>query len=289
MSAIAKRQATVSTHGYRLIRIATEHFGRALHELGDEQQQQVQKIAANEMVLEHMVLTSPEAGQVSVPDSQVTEAIKQIRSQYDEADDYHESLAINGLNEDIVRESLTEALRVEAVLDLIASRGRIVDETEATLFYYLHPEKFEKPEVRAARHILITENDDYQENSETESFLRIQAIGERLQQHPKRFAEQALKHSECPTGLNGGTLGQVPKGVLYQELDRVLFTMNEGEVSLPVQSELGWHLLFCEKIYPAHSLPLFKVLPDIKRELQSRQNKRTQKIWLKNRAVAISQ
>jgi nitrogen fixation protein NifM len=198
-------------------------------------------------------------------------------------------LAINGLNEDIVRESLTEALRVEAVLDLIASRGRIVDETEATLFYYLHPEKFEKPEVRAARHILITENDDYQENSETESFLRIQAIGERLQQHPKRFAEQALKHSECPTGLNGGTLGQVPKGVLYQELDRVLFTMNEGEVSLPVQSELGWHLLFCEKIYPAHSLPLFKVLPDIKRELQSRQNKRTQKIWLKNRAVAISQ
>ncbi|WP_320818664.1 nitrogen fixation protein NifM [Thalassolituus sp.] len=289
MIAIAKQKPVEATQGYRLLRIATGHFGRALHDLDDEEQKQVQRIAVNEMQLEHLILTSPESHQVTVPESQVEAALQQIRNNYEETDHFYESLSNSGLSEEMVRAEIRDALRVEAVMDLVASRGVAVDNTEATLFYYLHPEKFEKPEVRKARHILITENSDYKENSESESLRRIQAIGERLQQHPKRFAEQALKHSECPTGLNGGVLGQVPKGVLYPELDAVLYTMKEGEISSPVQSELGWHLLYCEEVISAHTLPLAKVLPELREELQNRQNKRTQKTWLKHRAAAISQ
>jgi len=62
-----------------------------------------------------------------------------------------------------------------------------------------------------------------------------------------KFADLALKHSECPTALQGGVLGIVPRGKLYPELDAVLFSLKVGAVSDIVESEIGFHLLLCKQ------------------------------------------
>ena len=74
----------------------------------------------------------------------------------------------------------------------------------------------------------------------------MQEINAKLQKKPYKFAELALKHSECPTALQGGVLGIVPRGKLYPELDAVLFSIKAGEVSEIVESEIGFHLRFVQ-------------------------------------------
>ena len=283
MSALAEKTVSVWP-AYRLLRIAAEQFNSTPAALSAEQQQTLKQIAEREMALERLVLTSSEARNVTVPESQVNEALKQIRQRYENDEQYAEALEHNGLEEEDLRDGLRQELRVEAVLDLVASRAVQVDSTEATMFYYLHPEKFTRPEIRTARHILITVNNDFAENQRDAAFGRLQQIADRLARAPHRFHEQALKHSECPSGLNGGLLGEIKAGTLYPQLDAALFNMVAGEIRGPLESELGWHLLLCEQIQPAHTMSLEQVLPSLQQELQHRENKRAQKLWLKKRA-----
>ncbi|MDP2549117.1 nitrogen fixation protein NifM [Oceanobacter sp. 4_MG-2023] len=274
-------------NGYRELRIAGEQFGCSPHELTPEQARKLQRIASNELALEQLILSSPESAQVSVPTSQLDAALDQIRQRYESDAQFEEALEHNGLGTDDLRDGLLRELTVEAVMELVGSRGVHVDATEATLFYYLHPERFAKPEIRTARHILITVNEGFAENERNAAYQRLEEITRRVKRSPKRFAEQALKHSECPTSLNGGLLGEVRAGTLFPELDKALFSMSEDELRGPIESELGWHLLWCEKIHPATLMPLDEVLPRLQEELQQRQNKRTQKLWLKQRAASV--
>jgi len=103
---------------------------------------------------------------------------------------------------------------------------------------------------------LVTLNDDLPDNTRPVAQSRIEAIAARLARDPKRFEEQAMKHSECPSALQGGLLGEVPRGQLYPELDAALFLMQEGEVSAILESPMGLHLLRCESITPAAVLTL---------------------------------
>ncbi|MDK2776232.1 MAG: nitrogen fixation protein NifM [Pseudomonadota bacterium] len=278
----ADRQA--QTTGYRTLRIAGEQFGVSPDELSAEQIREVRRIARNEVELEQLVLNSAEARHVTVPDSQLDAALEQIRQRYDDDDQFTEALALNGLDEEDIRAGVRQELRVESVMELVASRAVRVDETEATLFYYLHQEQFRKPETRTVRHILITVNNDYSENQRDAALQRLQAVYERLQRAPERFNEQAMKHSECPSGMNGGLLGELKSGVLYPQLDDALFAMGEGDIRGPLETEIGWHLLLCEKISPQQIMPLHQVLPQLMEELQQRQNRRSQKLWLRQQA-----
>jgi len=57
------------------------------------------------------------------------------------------------------------------------------------------------------------------------------------------FAELARQHSRCPSGQNGGDLGEFGPGMMVPEFDRVVFSADVGTVQGPVQTQFGYHLL----------------------------------------------
>jgi peptidyl-prolyl cis-trans isomerase C len=62
------------------------------------------------------------------------------------------------------------------------------------------------------------------------------------------FADLAKKHSSCPSGKSGGSLGLFSKGDMVPEFDRVVFSdMPLGTVSAPVKTQFGWHILTVAK------------------------------------------
>lgn len=84
--------------------------------------------------------------------------------------------------------------------------------------------------VASARHILV--------DSEAECIdlkTRI-AAGE-------DFAELAKQYSSCPSGQDGGALGEFGPGMMVPEFDTVVFSAPLNEVQGPVQTQFGYHLL----------------------------------------------
>ncbi len=57
------------------------------------------------------------------------------------------------------------------------------------------------------------------------------------------FAEIARNNSSCPSGQNGGDLGEFGPGMMVPEFDKVVFSAEVGAVQGPVQTQFGYHLL----------------------------------------------
>lgn len=57
------------------------------------------------------------------------------------------------------------------------------------------------------------------------------------------FEELAARYSLCPSGRNGGDLGYFGRGQMVPEFERKAFTLPVGEVSKPVFSPFGWHII----------------------------------------------
>ena len=82
----------------------------------------------------------------------------------------------------------------------------------------------------SARHILVaTEDACNQLKTEIEGGLD--------------FAEAARQHSTCPSGRNGGDLGEFGRGMMVPEFDAVVFSAPINEVQGPVKTQFGYHLL----------------------------------------------
>ena len=81
-----------------------------------------------------------------------------------------------------------------------------------------------------ARHILVDSKEKCQELKD-----QIEAGTD--------FAETAKQHSDCPSGENGGDLGEFGPGAMVKEFDEVVFSEELNKVHGPVETQFGYHLL----------------------------------------------
>ncbi len=266
---------------YLALKAAQKLYGKAPAALEADESERVQSMAQKQFQLEASILAAPEARDAMVPPSTLQAALQEIRGRYENEDDFGDDLSRNGLNEAEFANALERELKVEAILEKVGTQAEPVTDTDVDLYYQYHPDQFRRQESRLARHILVTINETIPENTREEAFKRISEIARRLQKEPGRFEEQALKHSECPTALEGGKLGDLPRGKLFPEIEQALFELNEGEVSDVIESELGFHVLRCDSITPASVLSYTKAKPSIRKVLEQKRKRAVQQQWMK--------
>jgi peptidyl-prolyl cis-trans isomerase D len=115
--------------------------------------------------------------------------------------------------------------------------------------------KYVKPEEVKARHILIQSGDE-------KALEKITALKAKV--NTKNFAEIAKKETDEPAGkTSGGDLGWFAAGRMVPEFEKVAFGMKKGEISEPVKTQFGYHLIFVEDKRAAES----KSLESVKHEL----------------------
>ena len=274
---------------YLTLKLAAQLFAKPLEALAADELRRVRNVATRQQEIEALILATPEAAGVMLPEASIEASLKEIHDRYGSDEDYHADLDRIGLDAGSLRHAVERDMRVEALLDKVGARAAAVSDTEVEIFWFMHKDRFRRAETRVLRHILITINEQLAGNEREAARSSIAAIRARLLKNPERFAEQALKHSECPTAMNGGLLGSVPRGQLYPELEAVAFALPAATLSEPVESELGWHLIYCEAIHAERQSQLAEVRQTIRDHLEQQRRGMCQKSWinaLRRQAVA---
>lgn len=129
------------------------------------------------------------------------------------------------LEVDRAKENLLKQFAIRELLNKVT-----VSEEEVVDYYNSNKEQFESPESARASHILV---DDKEKADEI-----LKEIKEGLS-----FEEAANKYSKCPSKEKGGDLGFFTKGRMVPEFEKAAFEMEKGELSEPVETQFGQHII----------------------------------------------
>jgi len=262
--------------GYLELKLAWELFQKAPETLSAPERGRLAEVATRQNSIERRILASAEAANVIVPTATLNTRLGEIRQRYASTEDYQHDLERSGLNETTLGESVERDLRVESVLEKIAADTEPVSAVDAEIYYRLHPEAFDRPEARRLRHILVTFNNPKQK---LKVLKELEALRATLTSDEK-FANAALRHSQCPTAVEGGKLGIVKRDQLYAELEPSAFALFEGEVSAVLESPIGLHLMRCDEILDSGLLSFAEVADKIIERLSDKRRKDAQRAWI---------
>ena len=115
------------------------------------------------------------------------------------------------------------------------------DEAECRAFYEQNPASFQQGESASASHILFS-----LENGAVESLVKAKAEGilAQVKANPDHFASLAKDHSTCPSGQEGGSLGQFGRGQMVPEFENAVFSTAPGEIAPDlVETQFGYHII----------------------------------------------
>ncbi|NDY41804.1 peptidylprolyl isomerase [Dissulfurirhabdus thermomarina] len=149
----------------------------------------------------------------------------------------------------------------------IGAKVSVTDE-ELKAYYAENKDKFAQPEMVRARHILIRVGQGADEKTRAKAEAKARDIRKQIRKGAD-FADLAKKYSEDPgTRDKGGELGFFPKGRMVPEFEKAAFALKKGEVSQPVRTAFGYHLIQVEDRKAASVPTLASVEGQVRQQLQ---------------------
>lgn len=191
---------------------------------------------------------------------------KEIAPTVDEIADYYESHKTSYSTEPMVK-----VRYVDFESNAYAPKAKITDE-DINAYYEDNPAASKIAKTVEARHILLkvppnaTPEIVEKKREEALTILKMARKGE-------DFSALARKHSEGPTQKKGGKLGAFKRESMEKPFSDMAFSMEAGDISEPVRTRFGWHIINVEKVNEASARSLADMEGEIRKTLSAERGK----------------
>lgn len=168
---------------------------------------------------------------IEVTDEEVDTRLQELKEEFFEGDEkrYQDELEAQGLTEEQVKSDLRTRVLSEKIFEEVTSEVEVTDE-EIQAYYDENAAQFETPASREVRHILVKQK------------ARADDIHAQLEDGGD-FARLAKRFSEDPASAKEGGKFTAQQGATVEEFDRTAFELDTGELSAPVKTQFGWHII----------------------------------------------
>lgn len=191
--------------------------------------QSLEQMVLKNMILEKIFIDEAQKNKITVTDEDIFNEFKSFTGSYSSEEEYQASLKSNNLTEEIILERIEKQLIIDKFVEYKKNIiGDIkVPENELKKFYDENKSQYVK--VRAS-HILV------------DSYEKAEELKKKLDEGAD-FAELAKENSSCPSKENGGDLGYFASSDMVKEFSTVAFSLDKDQISDPVQTSYGWHII----------------------------------------------
>jgi parvulin-like peptidyl-prolyl isomerase len=247
-----------------------------------------QNLAEYLVMLEVLRQQAPSFG-VRITDRDVEEQLARLKDMF-QGDEkrWNEALKKQKLTLEQFKESLRERLLVDEMKAAVTKEVALSDD-EVKAYYDEHKTDYTEPEERETRHILISPFAEAAGGAGTITpteadwdVARAEAEKVRSEiQNGADFGTEARKYSDDETSREaGGELGNVVRGQMVPQFEEAVFSLKKGELSQPVRTEYGYHLIQVTDITPEAQIPYEEVKEKIRSALLAQRQADTWEAWL---------
>ena len=168
---------------------------------------------------------------------------------------------------------MSEALPPKAFIRELTERAvpvPTVSEAECMAFFEQHGDRFRGPDLFEPSHILFAAPPDSPE-ARASALTAARDTLDKLKREPERFEQLARKHSGCPSGERGGSLGQLMRGETEPPFEKHILELEVGEISSqPIETDHGFHIVRLDHRARGERLPYDVVSDRIRIYLRDR-------------------
>lgn len=184
---------------------------------------------------------------LQVDEKEIDDRVAKIKKRYGSPEEFDKLLEESGEMMSEFRERVKQ--QIIALSYAIKKRKEFekeitISEPEIAKYYNEHIEEFQNPQRTKVRRIFLTASKESDERARVRE--RIMGIWEKLKQGAD-FASVAENESQGPEADREGLIGWVSKGDLVPELEQAVEKLSVGEISQPIETEWGFHILKVEE------------------------------------------
>ena len=180
-----------------------------------------------------------------------------------EIEDYYANNANRYMTSEQVKIDYLE-LNLDSIKALVE-----VDEELVLDRYEQARDSYTAPEIRTASHILLTVEEGASDENIEQVRQRLLELRAQIIETDD-FASVAREFSQDPgSSADGGNLGEIESGVMVQPFEDALFQMQVGELSDPVRTAFGWHLIKLDALRGGGTRAFKEVRFEIENEIKS--------------------
>ncbi len=228
-----------------------------------------------------LALQDARARGIEVSEAEIDEALAKVRARYPGKGALEARMKKVGLSMEALRALLAEDALAEKIEALVARRDETVSLEEARAYYQANLARFQEPVRAEVRQIMLKmPPTGRSEALWAEKEAEARKLAERARAG-EDFAVLARQYSEAPEPQKekGGLLGAFHKGQLAKYLDAVVWRLEPGEVSDPVRSFYGVHVVKVDRLLPARQVPFEEIAEKLRGYLQKERAKERLARW----------
>ncbi len=223
--------------------------------------------AVNHLIDAYLLLEAAKKSSIKITDDELENKLLDVMLNFQSEEQFKEMLSKNNLTYQMLKNKIYNELLIKKFVAEKFKSQNTIPEEKLKEIYDENKENFYTQEKVRASHILI-KGDDYK------SYRKILEVRNKIKTK-EQFMQEAAKCSDCPSKCNYGDLGFFERGKMVKEFEDVAFSLKVGEISQPVKTRFGYHLIMVtqkveSKIAPFESVKdaLAKRLAQIEAELK---------------------
>jgi nitrogen fixation protein NifM len=263
---------------YLTIKVSTELFQLNPQLLSSHQRSEVEARVERLHDLQARILNAPEANEIDVTPKELDQIYQLSVERFPSKDEFYASLKAQSLSEKGLKHALLDEIKCEKIMELVSQDIPPLDPDNAKRYFDKNRLEFSCAKTWEMSQILITINDDYAENIRANALARITKIAK--QANSRNFARLALENSECPSALENGNLGWCEEGKLFPEITNTLYTLSPGQISDPIETEIGFHIVQYQSQKEARVATFEEAWPFLQEKHAARARQFLQKQWI---------
>lgn len=239
----------------RVTRALLATDGQTLESLSAEDRQKAYRNVLDEIITDHLV--ARKSVDETVADLDVEKKFSELRNQYGTQEAFDAEIKKSGKTPEQIRRNIRTQLAQQAWIEQQIAPDIHVTPEEVEKFYKESPpNKFDAPEMLRASHILVGVRKDAPPEDSLVAEKKIDDIAARLKKG-ESFESLAKQYSDDPnTKDRGGDLEYFSRERIMPEFADAAFKLKIGEISAPVRTDFGYHLIKLTDRKPAHTATL---------------------------------